>query len=144
MPAGFWLLGVRFCCEWVDAVLCCSGSDGATHRDTLPSHWQGLSALSKSWCDGKSQAGGDQTQFLPLKQMILEVNFFPPGISSHPCRAARVFPLQALGSCIAVLSYRIFQHARLVGRHWEVLDGVCRVGGPGCLVKGQYQLPLCW
>lgn len=144
MPAGFWLMDVMFCCEWVDAVLCCSGSHGATLRDALPSHGWGLSALSKSWCDGKSQAGEDQTQFLSLKQMFLEVNFFSPGISSHPFDAAHVFSLQALGSCITVLSYRIFQLARLMVRHWHILNGVCRVRAPGCLVKGQYQLPLCW
>lgn len=65
-----------FCYEWVKVVLCCSGSDGATHRDVLPSHGWGLSALSKSWCYGNSQVGGDQTQFLSLKEMFLGVNFF--------------------------------------------------------------------
>lgn len=84
MPAGFWLLDVMFCYEWVEVVLCCSGSDGATHGDALPSHRWGLSAFSKPWCDGKSQAGGDQTQFLSLKQMFLEVNFFPQAFPVIP------------------------------------------------------------
>lgn len=84
MPAGFWLLDVMFCYEWVEVVLCCSRSDGATHGDALPSHGWGLSAFSKPWCDGKSQAGGDQTQFLSLKQMFLEVNFFPQAFPVIP------------------------------------------------------------
>lgn len=143
MPAGFWLLDVMFCYEWVKAILCCSGSNGATHRDALPSHGWGLSALSKSWCDGKSKAGGGSNTIFVSKANVLGSELFSPGISSHPYHAARVFPLQALVSCIAVLSYRIFQRARMVGRYWWALDWVCRVGGPRCLVKGQYQLPLC-
>lgn len=132
MPAGFWLLDVMFCSEWVELILCCSGSNGATHRNALPSSGWGLSALSKSWCDGKSQAGRGSNTIFVSKANVSGSELFPPGISSHPCHAARVFPLQALGSCIAVLSYRIFLHARLVGRHWWVLDW----GDLGALSKG--------
>lgn len=140
MPAGFWLLGVMFCYKWVDTILCCSGSNGATHRDALPSHCQPFPSHAVM---GRARLGEDQTQFLPLKQMFLEVNFFPQAFPVIPVMLLVFFPLQALGSCIAVLSYRIFQHARLVGRHCWVLDWVCRVGESGCLVKGQSQLPVC-
>lgn len=59
------------------------------------SHTQGctaqpLPALSKSCCDGKSQAGGGSNTIFASKANVFGSQLFSPGISSHPCHAACV------------------------------------------------------